>query len=214
MISARAKFFSELWGTFGLVFCGAGAIVVNELTGAITHFGVAVIFGMIVAAMIISSGSVSGSHINPAVSLAFFVIKKITLLELVYYVVAQIIGAVLACLVLLALFPDAESMGQTNPMGSDLQSFGLEVMITFILMLVILRIPEEGGDVILRAAISVGFTVLVLALFAGPICGASMNPARSIGPALISGDMTKLWIYIAAPCIGALLAIPINRLMK
>lgn len=213
MTSIKSRFISEFLGTFCLVFCGAGAIVVEEQTGAITHFGIALLFGLIVAAMIISFAAKSRAHINPSVSLAFFFIKKLTLAELAYYVVAQVLAAVVACVLLKYLFPDAISMGQTNPSGSVLQTFVLEVIITFVLMLVVLRIPEDG-EVVLKAAISVGFTVFVLALFAGPITGASMNPARSIGPAVVAGDVINLWIYIVAPCLGSLLAIPVNKLME
>jgi aquaporin NIP len=205
------RMFSELIGTFIMVFCGAGAIVVNQLTGAITHFGIAALFGLVVAAVIFSFGSSSGAHINPSVSLTLFVLKKMSLKELVVYVSSQITGAILACLLLSVIFPDAITLGQTNPSGSEAQTFILEMFITFILMLTVLRIPES--DTIVPAALSVGCAVFILALFAGPISGASMNPARSIGPSIVSGDVSNLWIYIVAPCLGALMAIPVNRVL-
>lgn len=200
------RYAAELLGTYALVFAGTGAIIVNEQTGALGHFGVAATFGLIVLAMIYAFGDVSGAHLNPAVTLGFVVAKRFAAKQAVPYITAQLAGAVLASLTLRFLFPDSVALGATFPVGSDMQSFVLEVILTFFLMLVVLQVAHGSKEVGLMAGIAIGAVVGLEALFAGPICGASMNPARSIAPALVSGEMRALWIYIAAPVMGALLA--------
>lgn len=200
------RYVAELIGTYALVFAGTGAIVINEQTGALGHFGVAATFGLIVLAMIYAFGDVSGAHLNPAVTLGFVVAKRFAAQQAVPYIAAQLAGGVLASLTLRFLFPDSVALGATLPAGSDLQSFVLEVILTFFLMLVILQVAHGSKEVGLMAGIAIGAVVGLEALFAGPICGASMNPARSIAPALVSGEMRALWIYIVAPVLGALLA--------
>ncbi len=208
------KYLAELIGTFSLVFCGTGAIVINDLTnGSITHMGIAVTFGLIVMAMIFTYGSVSGAHINPAVSIGFWALKKLSARDIVPYIVAQLIGALLASVLLLFLFPEHEMLGATLPSGAVLQSFILEIILTFILMLVIIYV-SQNPDTAQFTAVAVGATVLLEALFAGPICGASMNPARSIAPAIASGYLEHLWLYILAPVLGALFACLIWRFLR
>ncbi len=199
------KYISEVIGTFSMLFCGTGAIVINQETnGSITHLGIAITFGLIVMAMIHSLGSISGAHFNPAVTIAFAVAKKFEVKEVLPYIISQLIGAVLASVTLRLLFPKNIHLGATMPSNTNFQAFILEFIITFILMFVILNVAHGSKEQGLFAGISIGATVLLLALFAGPICGASMNPARSFAPALISNHLEHLWLYIIAPILGAI----------
>ena len=200
------KYIAEFIGTFALVFFGTGAIVVNDLSnGAIGHLGIAIAFGLVVMIMIFAFGSLSGAHLNPAVSIAFSITDIFSLKSLVPYILAQLTGALLASALLHILFYEHQTLGMTVPSGSYEQSFILESILTYFLMLVILMV-SQSKDISKFSAIAIGGTVLLEALFAGPICGASMNPARSIAPALFAGDFQALWIYIAAPILGAILA--------
>ncbi len=201
------KYLAEFLGTFILVFCGTGAIVINELNpGLINHSGIAFTFGAVVLAMIYSFGDISGAHLNPAVTLAFVADKKLKVKELLPYTLSQFSGALLASFLLIFLFPDSQKLGATQPSGGIWQSFMLEIILTFILMLVIFRVSQGAKEKGITAGIAVSSVVALEAMFAGPICGASMNPARSLAPALVSGFTSHLWIYILAPCLGALLA--------
>jgi aquaporin Z len=200
------RYAAELLGTYALVFAGTGAIVVNEQTGALGHFGVAATFGLIVMAMIYAFGDVSGAHLNPAVTLGFVVAKRFPAAQAPQYIGAQLGGAFLASFTLRTLFPESTTLGATIPAGSDLQSFVLEVLLTYFLMLVILQVAHVSKEVGLMAGIAIGAMVGLEALFAGPICGASMNPARSIAPAVVSGELRSQWVYIVAPLVGAITA--------
>ena len=205
----------EFLGTFALVFCGTGAIVINqESGGAITHLGISIVFGLIVMAMILSLGHFSGAHINPAVTIALSVAKLFKWENIIPYIFAQLAGACLASFVLRYLFPANEFLGATIPKGSDMQSLILEFILTFLLMLVILTSTHKKDHSLLVPALAIGGTVGLEALFAGPICGASMNPARSISPALISGHLHSLWIYIVAPITGAITAVFAFKVFK
>jgi len=200
------RYLAEAIGTFALVFCGTGAIVINDVTnGAVSHVGIAITFGLIVMAMIYSFGSISGAHINPAVTIAFSFTDRFNKKDLVPYLLAQLLGAFLASGVLRYLFQEHENLGATLPYGTSGQSFILEVILTYFLMLVIIFV-SQNKEVTNLTGIAVGATVLLEAMFAGPITGASMNPARSIAPAVVSGNISELWIYILAPIIGAILA--------
>ncbi len=200
------KYLAELIGTFALVFCGTGAIVINDVTGgAVSHVGIAMTFGLIVMAMIYAFGNISGAHINPAVSIAFAFTDRFEKKNLLGYLIAQLIGAFLASLTLRFLFKDHPHLGSTMPFGSWEQTFILEIILTYFLMIVILFV-SQNKSVTHFTGIAVGATVLLEAMFAGPITGASMNPARSIAPAVVSGNYTELWIYIVAPILGAVLA--------
>ena len=203
------KLFAETLGTFAVVFAGTGAIVVNHATGGtITHAGIALTFGLIVLAMIYTFGEVSGAHLNPAVTVAFAAARRFPWSEVPAYVGAQLLGAFAASALLRLLFPADATLGATLPAGAVSQSLILEVVLTFLLMLVILSVSTGAKEKGITAGIAIGAIIALEAMFAGPICGASMNPARSLAPAVMSGRVEHLWIYLAGPLLGALLAIP------
>jgi len=209
------KYIAETIGTFSLVFCGTGAIIINEHTGGqIGHIGIAITFGLIVTAMIYSFGDISGAHFNPAVTVGFWAANRLDKKELIPYISAQLIGAFLATAILKLLFPDNLNLGTTLPSGSVMQSFILEIILTFILVLVIISTSQGSKEAGVMAGIAIGFTVLLEAMFAGPISGASMNPARSIAPAVVSGNIQFLWIYLTAPFIGGLLSAIVFRIQE
>ncbi len=208
------KYWAELIGTFILVFAGTGAIVINELYASVTHLGVGLTFGLVVMTIIFSIGEISGAHINPAVSIAFWVSKRMDGKEVLPYILFQILGAFLASFTIKMLFPESNLLGATLPTGSWEQSFILEFILTFILMFVILQVSSESKEVGTLAGIAIGAVVGLEAIFAGPVCGASMNPARSIAPAVMSGNLTHLWLYIVATTLGAVASVGANRLIK
>jgi len=204
------KYVAEIIGTFILVFCGTGAMVIDQQTGgAVSHVGVSITWGLVVMCLIYSIGNVSGCHINPAVSIAFTVAGRFKARLLPGYILSQLTGALLASFTLKLLFPTSQLLGATMPIGSETQSFILELLLTFFLMLVIMSTAhgsKEQGQV---AGIAIGAVVGLEAMFAGPVCGASMNPARSLAPAIMSGHLEHLWLYLVAPIAGAALAIPV-----
>jgi len=198
------RFFAETLGTFSLVFAGTGAIVINEVGGGVvTHVGIALTFGLIVLAMIYTFGDISGAHLNPAVTIGFWAARRLAGRTVLAYVTAQCLGAIVASAVLRVLFAQNKLLGATLPAGSELQSFVLEAILTFLLMLTILSVSTGAKEKGITAGIAVGSVIALEALFAGPICGASMNPARSFAPALFSGHFEHLWIYLVAPVLGA-----------
>ncbi len=201
--------FAEYLGTFALVFAGTGAIVINQASGgAITHPGIALTFGLVILAMIYTFGDVSGAHFNPAVTIGFFAARRFPARDLAPYLGGQLAGAFTASFLLRLLFSENKLLGATIPAGSPMQSFILEAVLTFLLMLTILNVSTGSKEKGITAGIAVGAVIGLEAMFAGPISGASMNPARSIAPALVSGNLQHLWLYIAGPVVGALLAIP------
>lgn len=209
------KYVAELLGTFVMVFCGTGAMVIDQQTGGgVTHAGVAITWGLIVMCMIYAFGDASGAHMNPAVSIAFTVARRFKTSLLPGYIISQFAGAVLASLTLKLLFPVNATLGATLPVGSEMQSFVLELLLTFFLMLVIMQVAHGSKEQGMYAGIAIGAIVGLEAMFAGPICGASMNPARSMAPAFVSGHTEHLWIYIAAPVAGAALAIPVWKYLS
>jgi aquaporin Z len=209
------KYFAEIIGTFALVFCGTGAIVINQQSGGVvTNIGIAVTFGLIVAAMIYSIGDISGAHLNPAVTIGFWLARSFPGKEILPYIFSQGTGAFTASLTLKFLFPSNETLGATLPSGSALQSFILEVILTFILMFVILRVAKGSKEQGMFAGLAIGSVVLLEAAFAGPVSGASMNPARSLSPAIVSGHTQHLWVYLAAPLAGACLGVLCWRILN
>lgn len=209
------KYLAEVIGTFALVFCGTGAIIINqEAGGVITHVGIAVTFGLIVAAMIYTVGDISGAHLNPAVTIAFWIAKKFPAKEIVPYILSQGTGALIASFILKFLFPVNEMLGVTLPAGAPMQSFVLELILTFILMFVIIHVATGSKEQGMFAGLAIGSVVLLEAMFAGPICGASMNPIRSFAPAVASGHFEHLWIYLIAPVLGAIFAILAWRILR
>lgn len=209
------KYIAELLGTFALVFCGTGAIIIHQQTnGTVSHSGIAITFGLIVMTMIYALGDISGAHFNPAVTVAFTVAKKFEIREVLPYIISQIAGAFLASLVLKYLFPENEFLGTTLPSGTASQSFILEFILTFFLMLVIIHVATGSKEQGMFAGLAIGSTVLLEAMFAGPICGASMNPARSLAPAVVSGHTEHLWIYLTATSLGAVSAVPVWKFLR
>lgn len=206
---------AEFLGTFILVFAGTGAIVINGLAGGVIgHAGIALTFGLVVLAMIYTFGDISGAHLNPAVTVAFAAARRFPWKEVPLYLGAQLAGAFAASGLLKFLFPGPGTLGATLPSGSASQSFVLEVVLTAILMLVILSVSTGSKEKGITAGIAIGAVVGLEAMFAGPICGASMNPARSLAPALVSGHLEHLWLYPAATLLGALLAVPLCQAVR
>ena len=189
---------AESLGTFALVFFGCGAIA-----NGLSPTSVALAFGLVIAVMVYALGHISGAHFNPAVSIAFAVGRHVPWSTTGAYVVAQVLGAVAGAIVLRATLGSDADLGVTHPTGSDLQAFVWEAILTFVLMLVITAVATDVRAVGQAAALAIGGTVALGSLVGGPVSGASMNPARSIGPAIVSGDLADLWIYIAAPIVGA-----------
>ena len=201
---------SEFLGTFAMVFAGTGAIVINQHSGGVIgHAGIAMVFGLIVLAMIYTFGDISGAHLNPAVTLGFAAAGRFPLKEVPIYITAQLAGAFAASFTLKFLFPENLTLGATLPTGSVSQSFILEVILTTILMLVILSVSTGSKEKGITAGIAIGAVVALEAMFAGPVCGASMNPARSLAPAIVSGHFQHLWLYPVATILGALIAVPL-----
>lgn len=208
------KYLSEIIGTFSMIFCGCGAMVINDFTGGtITHPGVAITWGLIVMTMIYAFGDISGAHFNPAVTVGFAVAKKFRWKEVPKYIVAQFTGAIAASLLLLYLFPDSD-LGATIPTIEPLKVFIIELLLSFFLMVVIINVSTGSKEIGPIAGIAVGSVILLEAMFAGPLTKASMNPIRSLAPALVSGNFSDLWVYLTAPFLGMLLAVFSCKLVK
>jgi aquaporin Z len=203
-------------GTFVLVFAGTGAVMVNQITdGALTHLGISFVFGAVVAALIYAMGHISNAHFNPAVTLAFWTSGFFPKRRVLPYILAQSLGAILASVTLLVALGRVGHLGATLPLnGNWIQSLVLETLLTFILMLVILGSGLDRRAHIGFAGIAIGLTVALEAAFMGPITGASMNPARSLGPALVGGIWEHHWVYWVAPILGAQLAVLVYGLLS
>jgi aquaporin Z len=205
---------SEFLGTFFLVFAATGVVIVNDLSGgAITHTGIAITTGLVVMAIVYAVGDVSGSHINPAVTVGFWLAGRFPGYRVIQYIISQCLGAIAASLLLAFLFPDLVALTVTNPSGPIIQSFILEIVITLFLMFIILSVSTGSMEKGIMAGSAIGGVVGLTVLWAGPITGASMNPARSLAPALVSLDFASLWIYIAGPIIGAALSVIAFRII-
>lgn len=212
MTDAKSKYIAEFFGTFMLVFAGCGAIVANtQFDGALGHAGVALAWGLVVMIMIYSIGNVSGAHMNPAVTLTFWLSKDFEGKHVPGYLVSQVLGALAGAGVLKILFPEDPTLGATLPNAGLWQCFVMEAILSFILMFVIFNISTGHQEKGIMAGVAVGGTVALDAMFGGPMTGASMNPARSIGPALMSGNLQAFWLYIAAPILGMFAAYPVSR---
>ena len=206
------RYWAELIGSFILVFVGTGAIMINDITGQVTNLGIGLSFGLVVMVVIYSIGDISGAHINPAVTIAFWISKKFEGKDVIFYVLFQIIGAVLASCMLYFILPESNTMGETLVKdGNWIQSFILEFFLSLILMFVILNVSTGSKEKGIIAGISIGAVVAFEAIFAGPICGASMNPARSIAPAIF-GNASFLWVYIVATTLGAISSVFVYNL--
>ncbi len=193
---------AEVIGTFALVFAGAGAVMVDAKTHALGHVGVAFTFGLVIMAMIYAVGHISGAHFNAAVTFAFALSRHFPWPRAVAYWCAQFLGALIAAALLRGSLGNIAHVGATFPSGSQRQSFLWELVLSFFLMFVIMAVATDTRAVGEAAAIAIGGTIGLDAMFGGPISGASMNPMRSLGPALVSGDLHALWLYILAPIVG------------
>lgn len=208
MSSGLRRIAAECFGTFILVFVGTGAIIINDVSGgSVSHVGIALTFGLIVLALIYAIGEVSGCHLNPAVTLGFYAARRFEGRSVVPYIASQCVGATLASVTLRLLFPTHLRLGATVPAGPVMQSFVLEFILTLILMFVILSVSTGSKEKGVLAGVAIGSIIALEALFAGPICGASMNPARSLAPAIISLNVAHLWIYLVAPVLGAIASV-------
>jgi aquaporin NIP len=205
---------AEFVGTFTLVFAGCGAVMVDAKTHVLGHVGVAISFGLVILAMIYAVGHISGAHFNPAVTFAFALSRHFPWSRATGYWLAQLAGALTAAAILRGSLGNIAHVGATLPSGSQGQSFLWELVMTFFLMFVIMAVATDTLAVGEAAAIAIGGTIGLDAMFGGPISGASMNPARSTGPALVAGDLHALWLYILAPIVGASLGALIYQLIR
>lgn len=208
----KNRYIAEAIGTFALVFAGCGAVVVNEgFGGALGHVGVSTVFGLVVMAMIYSIGNISGAHLNPAVTLGFMFAGRLERQIVSGYIVSQILGAFAAAFALRLLFPESVSLGATLPAVDAVRAFIIEALLSFLLMFVILNVSTGHMEKGIMAGVAVGGTIALEALVGGPLTGASMNPARSLAPALLSGNLSSIWLYLTAPVVGTWLAHPTCR---
>jgi len=212
-------YFAEFLGTFTMIFCGTGAMAINEITGgSVSGVGIGITWGFIVLAMIYAFGDISGAHFNPAVTLGFAIARKFSWKKVAPYIVIQCLGAIAASTVVWYLFPTSEWLGGTQPSMEPyfppMKAFVLELLLTYFLMLVIINVSTGAKELGIIAGLAIGGVIMLEAIFAGPMTNASMNPARSLGPALISGHLENLWLYLTAPFLGSILAVFSCRLTK
>ncbi|MBS1611641.1 MAG: aquaporin [Bacteroidetes bacterium] len=208
------RYLSEFLATFILLFTGTGSVIVHQTMGETLGLpGIAAVWGLVIIALIYAFGDISGAHLNPAVTVAFAVDKRFEWKEVPFFIMAQFAGAVAASLTLHFLFPASDTLGITKPAGSDMQSFILEVIMTFIIMMIILRVSVGAKEKGITAGIAIGATVWLLVLFGGPVSGCSLNPTRSLAPALVTGHFEGLWIYLTAPFIGMISAVFAHRVL-
>lgn len=213
-LRSMKRYLSEYLATFILLFTGMGSVIVDQTMGeALGLPGIAAVWGLVIIALIYAFGDISGAHLNPAVTVAFAVDKRFEWKEVPFFVIAQLAGALSASLLLKFLFPASDTLGITRPAGREVQSFILEVLMAFIIMMVILRVSVGAKEKGITAGIAIGATVWLLVLFGGPVSGTSLNPTRSLAPALVSGHFDSLWIYLTAPFIGMISAVYAHRVL-
>lgn len=206
---------AEFIGTFVLIFIGCGAMVVDGVTGGVvTHAGVAIAWGIAVMTMIYAIGDISGAHINPAVSIAFSIAGRHSWRDTAAYIPAQLAGSLAAAGVLWVCFPVHDTLGATQLVGAAWRGGVIELVITFVLMFVILGVSTGAKEKGITAGLAIGATVAMASMATGPITNASMNPARSLGPMLLSGTLSHWWLYVAAPIGGAALAVPVYHFIR
>ncbi|KAK9935265.1 hypothetical protein M0R45_022375 [Rubus argutus] len=206
IVQLLQKLIAEVIGTYFLIFAGCGAIVVNKIYGSITFPGVAVVWGLTAMVMIYAVGHISGGHFNPAVTVTFAIFRHFPLNQVPLYIVAQLLGSILASGTLCLVFDvHPEAYFGTVPVGSYVQSLVIEIIASFLLMFVISGVATDNRAIGELAGIAIGMTILIDVFIAGPVSGGSMNPARSIGPAVIMKIFKGLWIYVVGPFIGTIL---------
>lgn len=211
----RNIFIAEVLGTFFLVLMGCGSIVIDSIyPGNIGHGGIAVSFGLIVMVQIYAMGNISGAHMNPAVTMGFIFAGRMKISKVWKYIPAQLLGSLLAGLILYLAFPNHPSLGATLPKANLFLVFFVEVLLTALLMIIILNVSTGHLEKGIMAGVAVGGTIALEALIGGPISGASMNPFRSLAPAIFAGNFSGLWIYLSAPFVGVLLASPCCKLIQ
>jgi aquaporin Z len=194
-----------------LVFAGTGAIIINDVAGGeVTHVGIAFTFGLVVMAMIYAVGETSGAHLNPAVTVGFWLARRFPGQAVAPYIISQLVGAFGASALLWLMFTHP-TLGATHPKGSFVQTFALETVLSAMLMFVVLGVATGSKEKGLLAGVAVGGVIALEAIFGGPISGASMNPARSLAPAVLSGAIGDVWIYLAAPVVGAAIGVVCNK---
>lgn len=209
------KYLAEFIGTFILIFCGTGVVIVNQqFGGVVSHVGVCLVWGAVVSCVIFALGDVSGAHINPAVTVGFWIARRFEGKEVLPYLLSQAAGAITASATLHFLFPENKFLGGTYPAGSDMQSFIIEFLVTFFLMFLIMQVATGSKEKGMFAAIAIGSMVMLEAMFVGPVSGDSTNPIRSLAPAIVSGHLEHQWIYFTAPFLGAAFAVLIWHVLK
>ncbi|KAM7262426.1 hypothetical protein ACFE04_000109 [Oxalis oulophora] len=200
------KCIAEVVGTYFLIFAGCAAVAVNnDFEKVVTLPGISIVWGLAVMVLVYSVGHISGAHFNPAVTIAFAVCRRFPWKQVPMYVLCQVVGSTLAAGTLRLLFQGTQNVFTgTSPAGSNIQSFVIEFIITFYLMFIISGVATDNRAIGELAGLAVGSTVLLNVMFAGPISGASMNPARSLGPAIVHSHYKGLWIYLTSPVLGAI----------
>lgn len=213
--SEGSKAVAEAIGTFAIVFMGCGSVMVGErFPGSMPSFVIPLVFGLVVAAMIYAVGHISGAHFNPAVTAAFALARRFPWKQVIIYWLAQLTGALTATGLLFYLFPGAINFGATVPAVPVLQALIWEIVLTFFLMFVIIAVATDTRAVGVMAGAAIGATVTFDAFVGGAVTGASMNPARSIGPALAQGTSQTVWLYVVGPVIGAILAAKVYEFIR
>jgi len=204
-VTIAQKFIAEVIGTFFVIFAGCGSVVVNKIYGSVTFPGICVTWGLIVMVMIYTVGHISGAHFNPAVTITFAIFRRFPCKQVPLYIVAQLMGSILASAALtIAFHITPKTYFGTVPVGSNGQSLFLEILISFLLMFVVSGVGTDNRATPGVGGFAIGMTILLNVFVAGPISGASMNPARSIGPAIVRRTYTGLWVYVVGPIIGTI----------